>query len=75
MHVQCPNLQSVVNLGGLFQTCPSQEESDLLIFILTANGFSPGGSGTTIRHNTQTTHITQNNTRSNETQYTKIHTK
>jgi hypothetical protein len=24
--------------------------------------FSPGGSGTTIRHNTQTTHITQNNT-------------
>jgi hypothetical protein len=31
-------------------------------YILTANGFSPGGSGTTIRHNTQTTHITQNNT-------------
>jgi hypothetical protein len=30
--------------------------------ILTANGFSPGGSGTTIRHNTQTTHITRNNT-------------
>jgi hypothetical protein len=29
---------------------------------LTANGFSPGGSGTTIRHNTQITHITQNNT-------------
>jgi hypothetical protein len=24
--------------------------------------FSPGGSGTTIRHNTQITHITQNNT-------------
>jgi hypothetical protein len=44
------------------------------IFILTANGFSPGGSGTTIRHNTQTTHITQNNTTINETQYTKIHT-
>jgi hypothetical protein len=35
--------------------------SRILLFILTANGFSPGGSGTTIRHNTQTTHITQNN--------------
>jgi hypothetical protein len=31
-------------------------------FILTANGFLPGGSGTTVRHNTQITHITQNNT-------------
>jgi hypothetical protein len=26
-----------------------------LLFILTANGFSPGGSGTTIRHNTHHT--------------------
>jgi hypothetical protein len=26
----------------------------LLLSILTANGFLPGGSGTTIRHNTQT---------------------
>jgi hypothetical protein len=34
----------------------------LLLFILTANGFLPGGSGTTIRHNTQITHITQNYT-------------
>jgi hypothetical protein len=34
----------------------------LLLFISTANGFSPGGGGTTKRHNTQTTHITQNNT-------------
>jgi hypothetical protein len=25
-------------------------------------GFLPGGSGITIRHNTQITHITQNNT-------------
>jgi hypothetical protein len=34
-----------------------------IIFIfLTANGFSPGGSGTAIRHNTQITHIIQNNT-------------
>jgi hypothetical protein len=31
----------------------------LLYLYLTANGFSPGGSGTTIRHNTQITHIIQ----------------
>jgi hypothetical protein len=44
---------------------------NLLLFILTANGFLPGGSGTTIRHNTQITHITQNNTpRSNTQNYT-----
>jgi hypothetical protein len=34
----------------------------LLLYILTANGILPGGSGATIRHNTQITHITQNNT-------------
>jgi hypothetical protein len=34
----------------------------LLLFILTANGFLPSGSGTTVGHNTQITHITQNNT-------------
>jgi hypothetical protein len=34
----------------------------LLVFILTANGVLPGGSGNTIRHNTKITHITQNNT-------------
>jgi hypothetical protein len=34
---------------------------NLLLFILTANGFLPGGSGNTIRHNKQITHITQNN--------------
>jgi hypothetical protein len=34
----------------------------LLLFILTANGFLPGGNGNTIRHNKQITHITQNNT-------------
>jgi hypothetical protein len=33
----------------------------LLLFILIAKGVLPGGSGT-IRHNTQITHITQNNT-------------
>jgi hypothetical protein len=33
-----------------------------ILFILSANGFSPGGSGTTVRYNTQLTHITQNNT-------------
>jgi hypothetical protein len=46
----------------------------LLLFFLTANGVLPGGSGTTIRYNTQVTHITQNNTpRSNKTQHTKLH--
>jgi hypothetical protein len=34
----------------------------LLLFILTANGFSLGGSGTTGRHNTQITRTTQNST-------------
>jgi hypothetical protein len=34
----------------------------LLLFILTANGILPGGSGTTIRHSTQIIHIAQNNT-------------
>jgi hypothetical protein len=43
-----------------------------LLFILIANGFLTGGSGTIIRHNTQITHITQNNIpRSNKTQQTK----
>jgi hypothetical protein len=32
----------------------------ILLFILTANGFSPGGNGTAIRHNTRITHITKN---------------
>jgi hypothetical protein len=31
-------------------------------YLLTANGFLPGGSGHTIRLNKQITHITQNNT-------------
>jgi hypothetical protein len=32
----------------------------ICLFILTANGFVPGGSGTTIRHNTQNnTHHTK----------------
>jgi hypothetical protein len=34
----------------------------LLLLLLTANGFIPGGSGATIRHNHKTTHITQHNT-------------
>jgi hypothetical protein len=38
------------------------KQLQILLFILTANGFLPGGSGTTIRHNSQITHITQNNT-------------
>jgi hypothetical protein len=35
---------------------------DYYYYYLTENGFLPGGSGTTIGHNTQITHITQNNT-------------
>jgi hypothetical protein len=34
----------------------------IIIIIIIANGFLPCGSGTTVRHNTQITHITQNNT-------------
>jgi hypothetical protein len=34
----------------------------IYLFILTANGVLPDGSGYTIRHNKQITHITQNNT-------------
>jgi hypothetical protein len=45
----------------------------IILFILTANVFVPGGTGTTIRHNTQKTHITQNNPpHSNKTQHTKL---
>jgi hypothetical protein len=45
-----------------------------LLLILTANAFLLRGSGTTIRHNTQVIHITENNTpRSNKTQHTKLH--
>jgi hypothetical protein len=39
---------------------PMFKASIYLLFILTANGFLPGGSRTTIRHNTQITHIKQN---------------
>jgi hypothetical protein len=31
----------------------------IITIYLTANGFLPGGSGTTVRHNTQITHHTQ----------------
>jgi hypothetical protein len=34
----------------------------VLVFILTANEFLPGGSGTTIRYHAQTKHSTQNYT-------------
>jgi hypothetical protein len=34
----------------------------------------PSGSGTVVRHNTEITHITRNNTpHSNKTQHTKLH--
>jgi hypothetical protein len=39
----------------------------LLFIILTANGFVPGGSGTTITHNTQ-----NNTPHSNKTQHTEL---
>jgi tRNA(Arg) A34 adenosine deaminase TadA len=39
-----------------------------IIIILTANGVLPGGSGTTIRHNTQITH--QNQTKHSTLNYT-----
>jgi hypothetical protein len=41
--------------------------SDIIIylFILTANWFLPDDSGTTMKHNTLITHITQNTPRSN----------
>jgi hypothetical protein len=42
--------------------CEKLNFDGVIIIYLTANGASPGGSGTTIKHNTQTTHITQNNT-------------
>jgi ABC-type transport system involved in multi-copper enzyme maturation permease subunit len=60
-------------------TCSSCQLLLLLLyyylFILTGNGILPGGSGITMRHNTQITHITQNNTpRSNEIQHTQNYT-
>jgi hypothetical protein len=39
----------------------------IYLFILTTNGFVPGGSGTTIRHNTQ-----NNTPHSNKTQHTEL---
>jgi hypothetical protein len=42
-----------------------KETAIIIIFIivyLTADGFLPGCSGYTVRHNKQITHITQNNT-------------
>jgi hypothetical protein len=56
--------------SSLFSYCSAliSQAGILLLFILTADGFLPGGSGTTIRHNTQIT------LQSNETQHTKLHT-
>jgi hypothetical protein len=36
---------------------------NVIQYLLTANGFFPGGSVYTIRHKKQITHITQNNTK------------
>jgi hypothetical protein len=49
--------------------------NELFLYLyLTVNGVSPGGSGTTIRHNTQITHIIQNNTTMKRNTVHKIHT-
>jgi hypothetical protein len=45
-----------------------------LLFILTANGGFPGGSGTTIRYNTQITHYTNNPTIKRNTSHKTEHT-
>jgi hypothetical protein len=45
-----------------------------LLFILTANGFLPGGSGNTIRQNKQITNITQNNNTEGNTAHKTTHT-
>jgi hypothetical protein len=59
---------SVANSHNIFLV----SEPWILLFSLSAYGFLPGCSGTTIRHNTQTTHITQNNTpHTNNTHHTK----
>jgi hypothetical protein len=55
IHRHCLH-KPVVNLSCF------QKSAYYYYLFLTANGFSPGGSGTTIRHYTQTTHVTQNNT-------------
>jgi hypothetical protein len=48
-----------MSLGLLYNQSPPQQATTLLLllllFILTANGYLPGGSGTTIRYNTQHT--------------------
>jgi hypothetical protein len=46
------------------------KEKILLLFILTANGFLPSGSGTTIRHNTQNNTMLKRNTAHKTTHYT-----
>jgi hypothetical protein len=46
---------------------PCKAKSLFYLFILTENGFLPGGSGAAIRHNTQITHHTQTK------QHTKVH--
>jgi hypothetical protein len=67
---------AAVQRTGPDQTRSDQTGSQLvvrLLFILTPNGFLPGGSGTT-KHNARITHITQNNTpHSNKTQHTTLH--
>jgi hypothetical protein len=52
------NLANKRRSCGRYSSLANYGHRVFFLFILTANGFSPGGSGTTVRHNTQTTHIT-----------------
>jgi hypothetical protein len=52
---------SILEFEILHQSHPTTDII-FLLFILTANGFLPGGSGNSIRHKKQIKHITQNNT-------------
>jgi hypothetical protein len=62
------NHPGAAKIGILVAATPSEPNLTpyqfiiLLLFIITANGFSLGGSDTTIEHNKQITHFTQNNT-------------
>jgi hypothetical protein len=60
------NISDTRSSGILYILCPCIFVKLLIIFIiiiyLTAIGFQPGGSSTTIGHNRQVTHIQSNNT-------------
>jgi hypothetical protein len=59
--LQCP-VCSLRPCVGLIPRQKSPTDCIIIIIILTVNGFLPGGSRNTIKHNKHITHITQNNT-------------